>query len=102
MLIDGEPTHAVQKRGRAGDYRVQDEHGGTDHLAALDPSLVEISKRALAVAPCEDPPLYARVDFLSDDGGDALVNELELVEPMLFFQHHPEAAGIFADAICRG
>jgi len=99
MLIDGEPTHAVQKLGRAGDFRVQDEHGGTDHLVGLDPLLVELSERALAVAPCEGPPLYARVDFLFDDGGDALVNELELVEPMLFFQHRPEAAGIFADAI---
>jgi len=99
MLIEGEPTHAVQKLAVSGDYRVQDEHGGTDHLVDLDPSLVELSKQALVVAPCEGPPLYARVDFLFDDGGAALVNELELVEPMLFFQHRPEAAGIFADAI---
>ena len=69
MLIQGEPTHAVRKLAVAGDYRVQDEHGGTDHLIETDPSLVALSKRALSVAPGEEPPLYARVDFLFDDEG---------------------------------
>ena len=100
MLIDGEPTHSVQKLAVAGDYRVQDAHGGTDHLVELDPALVEISKRALSVAPGNDVPLYARVDFLFDEEGVAVVNELELIEPMLFFQHCPEAAEVFADALC--
>jgi glutathione synthase/RimK-type ligase-like ATP-grasp enzyme len=99
MLIDGEPTHSVQKLALAGDYRVQDEHGGTDHLVSLDPSLVALSKRALSVAPGEERPLYARVDFLFDDEGAAVLNELELIEPMLFFQHRPEAATTFAEAI---
>jgi len=99
MLIQGEPTHAVRKLAVAGDYRVQDEHGGTDHLMDLDPSLVELSQRALSVAPGEGPPLYARVDFLFDDAGDAVINELEIIEPMLFFQHHPGAAATFADAV---
>jgi hypothetical protein len=99
MLIRGEPTHSVRKLALEGDYRVQDEHGGTDHPVLLDPLLVELSKRALAVAPGDQAPLYARVDFLFDDENRAVVNELELVEPMLFFQHHPEAAGVMADAI---
>jgi glutathione synthase/RimK-type ligase-like ATP-grasp enzyme len=98
MLIQGEPTHAVRKLAVAWDYRVQDEHGGTDHLVDLDPALVALAERALNVAPGEGPPLYARVDFLFSDGG-AVVNELELIEPMLFFQHRPQAAAIFADAI---
>ena len=76
-----------------------DEHGGTDHLVSLDPSLVALSKRALSVAPGEERPLYARVDFLFSDEGSAVVNELELIEPMLFFQHRPEAAAVLADAI---
>jgi glutathione synthase/RimK-type ligase-like ATP-grasp enzyme len=99
MLIDGEPTHSVQKLAVGGDYRVQDEHGGTDHLVCLDPSLVALSQRALSVAPGEERPLYARVDFLFDDEGAAVLNELELIEPMLFFQHRPEAAAVFAEAI---
>jgi len=99
MFIQGEPTHAVRKLAVAGDYRVQDKHGGTDHLVDLDLTLVALSKRALSVAPGEEPPLYARVDFLFSDEGSAVVNELELIEPMLFFQHQPEASAIFADAI---
>jgi len=99
MLIDGEPTHSVQKLAVGGDYRVQDEHGGTDHLVCLDPSLVALSQRALSVAPGEERPLYARVDFLFDDEGAAVVNELELIEPMLFFQHRPEAGAVFAEEI---
>jgi len=99
MLIAGEPTHAVQKLPVAGDYRVQDEHGATDQLVPLDPALVGIAKRALAAAPGDEPPLYARVDFLFSGDGSPVVNELELVEPMLFFQHDAEAAAAFADAI---
>jgi glutathione synthase/RimK-type ligase-like ATP-grasp enzyme len=99
VLIEGEATHAVRKLAVAGDYRVQDEHGGTDHLVDLDPSLVALSQRALSVAPGEEAPLYARVDFLFSDEGGAVVNELEVIEPMLFFQHQPEAAAVFAEAI---
>ena len=99
MLIEGEPTHSVQKLAVPGDYRVQDAHGGRDHLIETDPALVAVSQRALRVAPGEGPPLYARVDFLFDDEGAPLVNELEVIEPMLFFQHHPAAAEVFADAI---
>ena len=99
MLIAGEPTHAVQKLPIAGDYRVQDEHGATDQSVPLDPALVGIARRALAVAPGDAQPLYARVDFLFSGDGSPVVNELELVEPMLFFQHDAGAAEVFADAI---
>ncbi len=99
MLIEGEATHAVRKLAVAGDYRVQDEHGGKDQPVDLDPSLVALSKLATSVAPGAEPLLYARVDFLFDDEGCALVNELEVIEPMLFFQHSPGAAAVFADAI---
>lgn len=91
-------TRALRKPAVAGEYRVEDEHGGTDHLVDLDPLLADTSRQALAVAPGEKPPPHARVDCLFDVDGLAIVNELELVEPMLFFQHRPEAALILADA----
>jgi O-ureido-D-serine cyclo-ligase len=37
-------------------------------------------------------PLYARVDLLEGDQGEALLLELELAEPSLFFAHCPTAA----------
>lgn len=99
LLIDGEPTHAVRKVPVPGEYRVQDEHGATDHAVPLDPALVDIARRCLRVVPCEEAPLYARADFLFDDDDRPLINELELIEPMFFFQHHPGAADTFADAL---
>ena len=90
-------TRALRKPAEAGDYRVEDEHGGTDHLVDLDPLLVGTSRQALAVAPGEKPPPHARVDCLFDLDDLATVNELELLDPMLFFQHRPEAALILAD-----
>ena len=60
--------------------------------------LVDLPRQALAVAPREEPPVYVRVDFPFDDDGGAIVNELEFVQPMLFFQHRPEAALGLADA----
>jgi len=99
VLFEGEPAHAVRKLPVAGDYRVQDEHGAQDHGIVVDPALVAIAQRALAVAPGAAPPLYARADFLFADDGEPVINELELVEPMLFFQHRPESAATFADAL---
>ena len=37
-------------------------------------------------------PAYARVDLLRSESGEPLVLELELIEPSLFFDHHPPAA----------
>ena len=45
--------------------------------------------------------LYARVDFLRDDQGRLRLNELELVEPSLFFRHGPHAAERLARGLLR-
>ncbi|MED6334765.1 MAG: hypothetical protein VYE81_05140 [Planctomycetota bacterium] len=99
LLVDGEPTHSVRKVPLPGEYRVQDEHGASDHAVPLDPALVTLARRCLEVVPGSRVPLYARADFLFDDDDRAVLNELELIEPMFFFQHHPEAADTFADAL---
>ena len=44
------------------------------------------------------PLLYARVDLLNDGGGVPCLNELEVVEPSLFFRHGAHAAGMLAEA----
>ncbi|MCB9729423.1 MAG: hypothetical protein H6744_01770 [Deltaproteobacteria bacterium] len=103
IFIEGAISHAVRKLPVAGDYRVQDDHGATD--APYAPSQVELAtaRRLLALAGerlgLEAPLLYARVDFLRGPGGALCLNELELVEPSLFFRHAPAAAPRFADAI---
>ena len=82
VFLGGAFSHAVRKRPRPGDFRVQEEHGGTAEPAAVGAELVRQAARALAVAPGD--PLYARVDGLGLDGV-LVVTELELVEPMLYF-----------------
>ena len=99
IVIDGRSTHAIRKTARAGDFRVQDDHGGTVHAHA--PSAEERAFAEAAVAACPSPPLYARVDFVRDPAGGFRLMELELVEPELFFRFHPPAAEVLARALAE-
>jgi len=98
VFLGGAFSHAVRKRPRPGDFRVQEEHGGTAEAAAASADLVRQAARALAVAPGD--PLYARVDGLATDG-TLIVTELELVEPMLYFGWDAGAADRMAAALMR-
>ncbi|HXY18631.1 MAG TPA: hypothetical protein VEH83_01400 [Gemmatimonadales bacterium] len=98
VFLGGAFSHAVRKRPRPGDFRVQEEHGGTAEAAAASADLVRQAARALAVAPGD--PLYARVDGLASDG-TLIVTELELVEPMLYFGWDAGAADRMAAALMR-
>jgi glutathione synthase/RimK-type ligase-like ATP-grasp enzyme len=99
MVIDGHCTHAVRKIAKTGDFRVQDDHGGTVHPHT--PSAAEIAFAEQAVAACPQAPLYARVDAVHDESGELSLMELELVEPELFFRFHPPAADALAAAIAE-
>ena len=86
MLFDGEYSHAVVKRPRAGDFRVQEYHGGVTLPCASPPDgAIELAQAALAAAPA--PAAYARVDIVPDDDGVLRIMELELIEPSLFLEH---------------
>jgi glutathione synthase/RimK-type ligase-like ATP-grasp enzyme len=97
VVIGGRYTHAVRKVAQPGDFRVQDDHGGTvyPHTA----SDLEIAFAEQCVAACPTPPIYARVDAVRNDTGQLVLMELELIEPELFFRFHPPAAGDLADRI---
>lgn len=99
VVIEGEVTHAVRKRARSGDFRVQDDHGGTVH--PHEPSAAEVDLARRAVAACRPAPAYARVDVIDDDHDAPCLMEVELVEPELFFRRCPPAADAFAQAIAR-
>jgi glutathione synthase/RimK-type ligase-like ATP-grasp enzyme len=97
MVMDGKYTHAVLKKAKLGDFRVQDDFGGTVH--PYDASTEEIELAEKVVAACPYHPLYARVDLVWDNDGRLALSELELIEPELFFRNHPPAAERLADAI---
>ncbi|MDX1945470.1 MAG: hypothetical protein SFU86_08675 [Pirellulaceae bacterium] len=97
MLFGGHYTHAVRKLPKPGDFRVQDDHGGTVH--PHQPSAAQIEFAQAAMAACHPAPAYGRVDIVRDHRGDFAVMELELIEPELWLRNHPPAAEKFADAI---
>lgn len=103
VFLAGRFSHAVLKRPRSGDFRVQAEHGGTAERAAAPPALVADGAAVLAAAshrvsiPTRDI-VYARVDGVARDGRLMLM-ELECVEPSLFFAVCPEGAPRLAEAL---
>ena len=96
LFFDGIFSHAVCKRPKAGDYRVQFQFGGTDDNVRVDPALVAQARVCVAHAP--SLPVYARVDGVVKDGRFLLM-ELEVFEPLMFLSRDPEAPGRFARAI---
>ena len=96
VFVAGTFSHAVRKRPKPGDFRVQEEHGGTAAREEVGPDLVRQATRALAAAP--GPVLYARADAAMVNR-NLVITELELVEPMLYFGWDPSAAGRLARAL---
>ena len=97
IVLGGRCTHAVRKIAKPGDFRVQDDHGGTVH--AHTPTAAEVAFAESAVAACPELPMYARVDAVRDDTGALTTMELELVEPELFFRFHPPSGDVLAEAL---
>lgn len=90
-------SHAIRKRPAAGDFRVQEEHGG--RIEAQEPAADLRAQAETIVAAVEGPLLQARVDVVRLEDGSPALMELELIEPSLYFRTDPGAPGHFADAL---
>ena len=97
MLFDGEFSHAVVKRPKSGDFRVQPHLGGITLPSKAPPGAERLAKQALASAPAK--ATYARVDIVPDDEGTLRIMELELIEPALFLDHAPDAGAAFTRSV---
>lgn len=98
VCFDGAFSHAVRKTVVVGDgdeFRVQSEYGGAVAATDIDARLADLAKALLRRLACV--PLYARIDLVLTP--QPLLMELELIEPELFLQHHPEAPARFAAAV---
>jgi len=96
FYFGGVQSHTVQKVPKAGDFRVQEEHGAVIQAVAASAALAAWGRRVVqAVTP---PPLYARVDGVRDAAGGFALMELELIEPALYLRKDPGAARRFARA----
>ena len=93
IYFAGNLSHAVRKIPQSGDYRVQDTFGATDVSYELTPGEMALCKACLHHLNQKFGDLpYARFDFLHDDQGDVFLNEAELIEPSLFFNHGGDRA----------
>lgn len=97
MVFGGKFSHAILKKAKPGDFRVQDDFGGTVH--DYIPTQSEITFAENVVSKCNPLPLYARVDAVWDNDGKLAVAELEMIEPELWFRNDPKSATYLADVI---
>jgi glutathione synthase/RimK-type ligase-like ATP-grasp enzyme len=97
MFFNHTFTHAVLKKAKPGDFRVQDDFGGTVQAYTANQAEIDFAIKALKACPVS--PVYARVDIFYDNAQQLALGELELIEPELWFRIKPEAAIVFAKAI---
>ncbi len=97
MVFNGNYTHAILKLPKTGEFRVQDDFGGTVH--SYTPAKNEISLAENAFAACHPTPAYGRADIVWDKNLNPMISELEIIEPELWVRNHPASAIDFADGI---
>jgi glutathione synthase/RimK-type ligase-like ATP-grasp enzyme len=95
IYIDGALSHVLLKKPALGDYRAHGIYGGTVESAEPTPGDRSRAEAMLGRLPFD--LLYARLDLVRVDGRLAVM-ELELVEPMLYFDLAPEGVGRLAGA----
>ncbi|HTE55018.1 MAG TPA: hypothetical protein VK698_29400 [Kofleriaceae bacterium] len=93
----GRFSHAVIKRPKQGDFRVQEEHGGLIEPCTPDAETLQVA--AATLCALDEPPLQARVDLVRLGDGTLALTELEVIEPSLYFRMHEDAPRNFADAV---
>ncbi|MBL8047955.1 MAG: hypothetical protein JNJ45_04670 [Chthonomonas sp.] len=97
FYFGGRYSHTISKVPRAGDFRVQEEHGGV--IVGVEPSGEVLRVAEQVMAALDSPPLQARVDLVRLADGSLALMELELIEPSLYFRTSDVAAAHFADAV---
>ena len=90
-------SHALSKVPKKGDFRVQEEHGGTLKLLKnLDEQKINLCKEILSLLPYDF--FYSRIDLVVDEGNPLLM-EIEVIEPSLYFNLEPKSANLFAKKV---
>ena len=97
MCFGGKFSHAILKKAKKGDFRVQDDYGGS--IEKYEPTDVEIIFAENSFAVCDEMPPYGRADIFKDNEGNIALAELEIFEPELWFRLYPKAAQLLAKQI---
>lgn len=99
VMFNGVYSHAILKLAKPGDFRVQDDFGGTVHDYQPSKQEIDFAKQVLNASP--EMPIYARVDIFRDNECNLALAELEIFEPELWFRRYPEAADFFAESVMK-
>jgi glutathione synthase/RimK-type ligase-like ATP-grasp enzyme len=99
MVFGGVFTHSILKRAKTGDFRVQDDFGGSVHPYEHTSDEVALAQKVMA--QCSDVPAYGRVDIVWNEHDEPMVSELEIIEPELWVRNAPWSADYFAKAIAN-
>lgn len=89
-------SHAVLKRPKSGDFRVQSDFGGSE--TPFEPKALHLTLAAQAISALQLDWVFARVDLV-DFEFEPKISEIELIEPDLFLQYEPQSAKRLALAI---
>ncbi len=102
LYFGGRFSHAVIKRPALGDFRVQDEFGGSIEPAQPTAEMLAFAAQALVVVAAigHHDPAYVRVDGVIC-GDRFLIMELELIEPFLFLATSTDAAALLAQEVAE-
>lgn len=95
IYFEGRLSHALLKKPAGGDFRAHGIYGGTVEAAEAHPQDVRQADRILASLPFH--LLYTRLDLVRI-GGQLSVMELELIEPILYFNLAQDGVRQFVDA----
>ena len=90
-------SHAICKRVKQGDFRVQVQFGGT--VEPIEPNELILTQATNLLNSIPETLLYARVDGVITNDGNFLLMELELIEPVLFVSTNNKACENFYNAL---
>jgi glutathione synthase/RimK-type ligase-like ATP-grasp enzyme len=95
IFFNGAFSHAVLKKPKEGDFRVQRQYGGLYQRVDPTPELLQLAQQ---IATLENELLYARVDGVMIQGKFHLM-ELELIEPDLYFEFGEDIRRRFVESM---
>jgi glutathione synthase/RimK-type ligase-like ATP-grasp enzyme len=96
IFINGKFSHAVNKRPKDGDFRIQYQFGGQYEAIEITPNL--LSQAENIVSFLGQHPIFVRIDGILVEE-NFLLMEAEMIEPDLMMQFHPPAVEELAKAI---
>lgn len=98
FYFNGNYSHTILKTPANGDFRVQEEHGGSLFAVTPESALKTAAQKTMqAISNLHGELLYARIDFVRHQDTFALM-EAELIEPSLYFNMDDTSPQRFVDA----